>query len=136
MPSDITNPLLAEADRAREDLRSRVDQLRRKLDDVRDRIARIDLSEQIHRHPWPAVGIAFALGALAGRGVRRPPRAVPERSFGRTALGALGAVALHVLRELALARLGRSARHWWSEHGGEPLDDIPPGHRAGTRPEP
>jgi hypothetical protein len=134
MPSDITDPLLADADLARDDLRSRIDQLRHKLDDVRDRIARIDLSEQIHRHPWPAVGIAFALGALAGRGIRRAPRAAPERTFSRTAVGAVGAIGLHVLRELVLAQLGRTARRWWGEHGGEPFDDVHPAYRADPRP--
>jgi hypothetical protein len=137
MPSDITDPLLADADCARGDARSRIDQLRRKLDDVRDRIDRIDLPAQIHRHPWPAVGIAFALGALAGRGARRSaPRGATERLFGSTALGAASALALHVLRELALAQLGRTARRWWSEHGGPSHDDVHAAHRADTRPFP
>lgn len=134
MPSDITDPLLADRGRERDELRSRVDLLSRKLDDMRDRISRIDLSEQIHRHPWPAVGIAFALGALAGRGIRRAPRATPERSFGSAAFGVVGTLALHVLRELALAHLGRTARRWWSEHGGAPLDDVYPADRTDTRP--
>jgi len=131
MPSDMTDPLLADADRARADLRSRIDQLRHKLDDLRDRI---DLSGQVRRHPWPAVGIAFALGALAGFGPRRIPGATPERSFGSAALGALGTLALHVLRELALAQLSRMSSHWWSEHGGEPFDDARRAYRAARPP--
>src|SRR5262249_42706757 len=108
MPSDITDPLLAGRGRATDDLRSRIDLLRRKLDDARDRI---DLSGQIRRHPWPAIGIAFALGALAGHGARRrAAREIPERSSGSAALGAASALALHVLRELALAQLSRTAR--------------------------
>jgi len=137
MPSDITDPLLADAGCARNDMRSRIDLLRRKLDAARDRIARIDLSAQIHRHPWPAVGFAFALGALAGRRARRgSPRATPERLFGSTALGAASALALHVLRELAIAQLGRTARRWWSAYGDPSLDDVPPAYRADTRPFP
>lgn len=133
--SDITDPLLADRG-ATDDLRSRIDLLRRKLDGVRDRIRRIDLSGQIHRHPWPAVGIAFALGALAGSSARRASRAISERPFGSTALGALGTLALHAVRELALAQLGHAARRWWIEHGGEPLDDVHPAHRTGARPFP
>lgn len=133
MPSDLTDSLLADADRARADLRLRIDQLKdqlkRKLDDARHRI---DLPGQIQRHPWPAVGVAFALGALAGSGARRAPSAPAARSVGGAALGAVLDLALHVLRELALAQLGRTARRWWSEHGGEPLED--PAYRADAPP--
>ena len=136
MPRDINDPLLADIERARDDLRSRIDQLRDKLDAVRDRIHRIDLSGLIHRHPWPAVGIAFALGAFAGRRAAPPSRATPERSFGSTAIGAVGTLALHVLRELAIAQLGAAANRWWNAHGGEPLDEVHPAYRTDTRPSP
>lgn len=130
MPSDITDSFLTDsflaADQREDRVRSRVRLLRRKLEDARDRIDR-SLSAQIDRHPWPAVGIAFALGVLAGRLARRSaPRPTPERSFGGAALGALGSLGLHVLRELAVAQLRRTASRWWSEHGGGPLDDVHP----------
>jgi hypothetical protein len=120
MSSDLTDSLLPETDRARADLRLRVDQLKRKLHAVGHRI---DLPAQIRRHPWSAVGVAFALGALAGSGARRASSVSAERSLGGAAVGAVFSLALHVVRELALAQLGRTARRWWSEHGGEPFED-------------
>ncbi|HEY0483838.1 MAG TPA: hypothetical protein VGD37_40240 [Kofleriaceae bacterium] len=120
--TDITDPYLAdaghEAERAEELLRARVEELKRKFDDVR---ARIDLSGEIHRHPWPAVGIAFAVGALAGV-IRSGARtAAQPRSFTRVALGAVGALGLHVVRELAVGQLGRVAKSWLlDQDGGAP----------------
>lgn len=135
--SSHTDPYTAgpprRGERAEADLRSAIDLLRDKLDDARRRINRIDLSAQIQRHPWRAVGIALAIGAVAGRRGRRRT-AAPGRSLGGMAVGALGAIGLHVLRELAVAHLGRSARRWWSEHGGPPFDEDDALHRANIDP--
>lgn len=123
--TDTTDPLLADDDRrgarATDMLRDRIDGLRRKLVDAG---GRIDLPGRIRRRPWTAVGIAFALGALSGGIAGAASRRVPTRTRGRRAMSALAAIGLHVVRELAIAELGRSARRWWIEHGGEALDDA------------
>ena len=83
---------------------------------------RLDVPEHIRRHPWPAIGIAFALGALAGRGGRRfVLAAAGEPSRGRPALALIGKLAFRVLRELALAQVGLAARRWLDQRGG--MDD-------------
>ena len=123
--TDLTDPQLADdgrrGARAADMLRDRIDGLRRKLVDASDRI---DLPGQIRRHPWSAVGIAFALGALSSGIAGAASRPVPTRTRGRRAVSALAALGLHVVRELAIAQLGRSARRWWIEHGGDALDDA------------
>lgn len=135
--SSYTDPYSAggprRGERAEADLHSSIDLLREKFDNVRRRITRIDLSAEIQRHPWRAAGIALALGAIAGRRARRSA-AAPGRSFGGMAVGALGAIGLHVLRELAVAQLGHGARRWWSEHGGPPIDQADGPHRVNIDP--
>ncbi|TMQ09765.1 MAG: hypothetical protein E6J90_02595 [Deltaproteobacteria bacterium] len=123
MPGTPLDPVIAEADqrveRAKASLRSRVGLLERRFVDVRDRL---DVPEHIRRHPWPAIGIAFALGALAGRGGRRfVLAAAGEPSRGRPALALIGKLAFRVLRELALAQVGLAARRWLDQRGG--MDD-------------
>jgi hypothetical protein len=132
----MVDPVLAEADRrverAKASLRARFGHLERRLGDVRDRV---DVPAQIRRHPWPAVGIALAVGALAGR--RRESSAsmalaaaplasgiaAGGRSLSRVALGALGALGLRVARELVIIQLSRVARRWWDEHGRGQFED-------------
>ena len=126
--SDTTDPVIADADqrveRAKASLRSRIHLLERKLGDVRDRL---DVPEKISRHPWPAVGVAFALGALAGwRASPTLPRVSTERSLAALATSALGALGVQIVRELVVAQLGRSAKRWWSEHGGRFPDELGP----------
>jgi hypothetical protein len=146
MASNTTDSVVAEADRrverAKASLRARIAVLERRLGDVRDRI---DLPEQIRRHPLPAVGIAFAFGALVGGRGRRPTGraaspAAPAlarkpRTLGGTALALLSALGLQLLRELALRQLRRTAERWWSEHGGS-LDDHDPARDHAPRAEP
>lgn len=134
------DPVIVEADRrverAKASLRARLAVLERRLGDVRERV---DVPSRIRKHPWPAVGIALALGALAGR--RREPStsmalvAAPLASdiaegggsLGRTALRALGRLGFRVVRELAIIQLSRVARRWWDEHGGPQFDDYQTG---------
>jgi len=119
--TDITDRIVAEAGQYAEDaVRARAEELKHKLDEAR---ARIDLSGQIRRHPWPAIGIALAAGALAGLSAGRsaPPRG--RGKLGGAAMTALGTLALHLVRELAIAQLGRSAKRWWRDHRGDDLDD-------------
>jgi len=134
------DPVVAEADRrverAKASLRARIAVIERRIGDVRDRV---DVPSQIRKHPWPAVGIALALGALAGR--RREPSssmalvaaplasdlAAGGGSLGRTALRALGRLGFRVVRELAIIQLSRVARRLWDEHGGPQFDDYQTG---------
>jgi len=114
------DPVIADADRrverAKASLRSRLATLEDRLGDVRERL---DVAEQIRRHPLPAVGIALALGALAGRrGASSGSAIIVQRSFGGTAMGILGAIALRIVREIAIMQLGRVARQW-AEAPGE-----------------
>jgi hypothetical protein len=118
MSSDTTDPVIdpaiADADRrverAKASLRSRFEQLERRFVDVRDRL---DVPEQIRRHPLPAVGIALALGALAGHGSRRAAIDAPaERSLGGAALAMAATLALRLVREMAIAQLGITAKRY------------------------
>jgi hypothetical protein len=137
MANHTTDPVVVEADqrveRAKASLRARIAVLERRLGDVRDRI---DLPAQIRRHPLPAVGIAFAFGALVGgRGRRIAPGGAASpistaiiarpRTAGGTALAVLSALGVQLLRELALEALGRTAQRWWlpqspDDRGGSP----------------
>jgi hypothetical protein len=144
MASNPTDPVVVEADRrverAKASLRARMAVLERRLGDVRDRI---DLPEQIRRHPLPAIGIAFALGALVGGRGRRtaarlappaaPPLAPRPRTFGGAALAIASALGFQLLRELAVGQLMRTAERLWREQGGpfaehdprnDPGDDL------------
>lgn len=124
--NDTYDPAIAEADqraeRAKASLRSRLATLEERIGEVRKQV---DVPAHIQRHPWPAVGIAFALGLLAGgRGARISVGSSAERSLGGAALAALGALGLRVVRELAISQLSRAARQWWTEHGGASDDDA------------
>jgi len=70
-------------------------------------IKRIDVRSEIVTHPFTAVGICAAAGALVGL--------VQPSSSGRLsrALFALtGAIGFRLVREAAIARLGNAARDW------------------------
>ena len=114
------DPVIAEADRrverAKASLRARLATLEHRLGDVRDRL---DVAGQVRRHPLPAVAIALAIGALAGRrGARSVSAGVAERSLGATAMAAIGAIGLRIVREIAISQLSRAARQW-AEAPGE-----------------
>ena len=132
MASNTTDPVVVEADRrveqAKASLRARFAVLERRLGDVRDRI---DLPAQIRRHPLPAVGIAFALGALVGARGRAAGRAAPAaapvliarpRTLGSMALAVVSGLAFQLLRELAIGQLRRTAERYWREGDGS-LDE-------------
>jgi hypothetical protein len=108
------------AERAKASLMARLEQLKQRFADVKHQV---DVRAQIAKHPLPAVGIAFALGVLAGLPGSRTPS--PESTAGRSLTGAavagLAAVGLRLLREVALSQLGSVAKQWWIEHtGGSP----------------
>jgi len=122
-PSDTA---VAEADqraeRAKASLLSRVEQLKHKLGDARHKL---DLRSQIAKHPLPAIGIAVVLGAAAASRFRSSASggAVPHSLTG-TALAALTALGLRMVREVALGQLGHVAKQWLVEHGGVPSFDA------------
>lgn len=119
------DPVIAEAgrrsDRAKASLRARLATLEHRIGDVRDRF---DIPEQIRRHPLPAVGIALAFGALAGFGSSRRASHVAGRSFGATAVAALGALGLRIVREIAISQLSRAARQWIDPSAVGEADDL------------
>jgi hypothetical protein len=113
---------VAEADRrverAKASLLARIDLLKHKIGDAKHQL---DFKAQIAKHPLPAIGVAFALGALAAM-TRQPaaPRdaSFPEaRSLTSAALGALAALGLRMARELAIGQLGSVAKQWWDQGG-------------------
>lgn len=112
-------------ERAKASLKSRMAMLEHRLGEVRERV---DLVAHIRRHPLPAAAIALGLGMLAAR---RPVPALPgpgsaaERTLAGTAVAALGALAVRLLRELAIGQLSDGARRWWLEHGGAPGEHAP-----------
>src|SRR5262244_706617 len=132
MPThDAVDPSVEEADRraerAKESLLSRVELLKERLAEARHRF---DPTEQIARHPLPAVGLAFALGVISGLGSGRQAHGeAPRSSLMGAALAGLAAVTLRIVRELAMAQLGNAAHDWWTARGGASSSEA---HRSGT----
>jgi hypothetical protein len=122
MPThDVVDPSVQEADlraaRAKESLLARVEMLKRRFSDAKHRF---NPQEQIARYPIPAVGAAFALGVIAGltRGRSSVPGGGRSSLTGALVTG-LAAVALRVVREIAMTQLGHAAHGWWTAREGE-----------------
>ncbi len=124
MPAnDSPESPVAEADRrverAKASLLARVELLKHKIGDAKHQL---DFKAQIAAHPLPAIGIAFAIGALAAMSGQpsapRAPRVPGEHSLTGAALGALAAFGLRLARELAIGQLGNAAKQWWATQGG------------------
>jgi hypothetical protein len=129
MPSnESADPTVQEADqraaRAKASLLSRVELLKHKLTDTKQKL---DLPAQIALHPLPAVGIAFALGVLAGLRHTSPVRFREPggRSLKHAAITALAAIGLRMVRDLAFDQLGLFAKQWWTARDGKAAR---PGH--------
>ncbi len=90
------------------------DRLKAKLGNFR---GSIDLERRIAEHPLPAVGIAFALGAIVGlvrtlgRGHERA-EAVKNSTLGGAITGAITALAMRMAKDYALSHLSGAARKW------------------------
>jgi hypothetical protein len=115
MPTTDVDPSVQEADlraaRAKESLLARVEELKHRFTEVKHRF---NPQEQIANYPIPAVGLAFALGVIAGLGGRRSMPDNTRSSLTGAALAALGTVVLRIVREAAMAQLGRAAHDWWA----------------------
>ena len=115
MPTTDVDPSVQEADeratRAKESLLSRVEELKQRFTDAKHRF---DPQEQIARHPIPAIGLAFALGVIAGLGRSRRAPDGARSSLAGAAIAGLATVGLKIVREAAMAQLGRAAHDWWS----------------------
>ncbi len=79
---------------------------KQKFGEVRRRIKSIDLRSAVVDHPFPAIGIGFAVGALVG--LLRP---MPQRGRVSSARVGVGtALAFRLIRETAITQLGAYAR--------------------------
>ena len=133
MPTnDFVDPTVQEAEqrveRAKASLSSRVEALKDKLIDVRDKL---DLPGQIANHPLPSVGIAFVLGMIAGRLRTAAP---PPRSLTSAAVSALAAFGLRLVRDAALVQLSHTAQEWWARHGERPAPEVHASHAPAGEP--
>jgi hypothetical protein len=137
MPTQETaDPTASDADRrverAKASLLARVELLKHKLSDVKETF---DVRAQIAKHALPAVGIAFALGAAAGlrRSRSAPDHEPTSHPLRSAAFAAVSAFGLRAVREVALAKLGDIVKQWWTEHGGEPQEDVMSPHDTDAR---
>jgi hypothetical protein len=127
MPTTDVDPSVQEADlrsaRAKESLLARVEELKHRFTEAKHRF---NPQEQIAKHPIPAVGIALALGVIAGLGGRRSVPDGARSSLTGAALAGLATVALRVVREAAMAQLGRAAHDWWAaREDAAPMGESP-----------
>ena len=113
-PEDNAPDSVADADeraeRAKESLSSRIDELGRRYRTAKNMG---NISDKIARHPWPAVGIAVALGAFAGlAGHLGRPDDTGERKLRHTLIAGAGALLLRLARSYAMGQLSDSAKSW------------------------
>lgn len=95
---------------------------------ARSVLARVEAA--ITAHPLPAVGAAFALGAIAGL-ARKAMKGDGERSIGGMVVAGIGAVALRLAKSYAFSRLGDAAKSWLvDEYRGTAPSDT---ERAASR---
>ena len=95
--------------------RGRMDAVKEKLGQVGRKLKRIEVRESIVDHPFAAVGISAAVGAVIA--LARP---VPERSrTGNLFMAALSAIGLRIVREAAMRQFGSMAKEWLQNRQGE-----------------
>ncbi len=124
MPNpDVVDPTIEEADRraerAKASLLARVEVLKKRVAEAKHKL---DVPSQIAKHPWPAVGVAFALGVALGfgrKGSSTPHRVVAgKRSVGDMVLTAAAALGIRLVRDAALAQLTDVAKQWLQKNAG------------------
>lgn len=86
----------------------------------------------ISSHPLPAVGAAFALGAIVALASGRADKG--ERSVGGMIVAGLGAVALRIAKSYAFSRLGAAAKTWLMNELGADQPASPAEHAASREP--
>lgn len=119
-PDDHTDDApdtVAEADerveRARESLSSRIDELGRRFRSAKNMG---NIADKIAQHPWPAMGIAVALGAFAGAASHLGrPGPDGEHKLRHTLIAGAGALLLRLAKSYALGQLGDTAKSWIDE---------------------
>lgn len=79
-----------------------------------------DLEAPIASHPWPAIGVAVALGAFVGFATRRPRTGA--RSLGGAMVAGAGAIVLRLIRSYALEKLAGTAKSWIDERARPTID--------------
>lgn len=100
---------------ARADLLAHVEELARRVQDMR---AKLDIKSKIAANPWPAVGIAFAVGALLALPKRsKKTRNVQAAEVKGGLIGAgaatLGTLAFTLIKNIAMSHLSGVAKDWW-----------------------
>lgn len=127
---DTTQDPDRRVEEARESLLARVEELGRRLHDVREKL---DIKSKIAAHPWPAVGIALAAGALlafpSGSSKRSRSRDVQAAEVKSGLIGAaaatLGTLVFTLVKNVAMHQLSGYARDWWERRvqmEGQPME--------------
>jgi len=143
MPSeDVVDPIVEEADRraerAKASLLARVEVLKQRVTEARHKL---DVPAQIARHPWPTLGVAFALGVAAGfgrKGSASLEEAPPQRTVGDILLAAAAALGIRIVRDAAIGQISEIARAWWiarsGEQAGATTSEVEVGQRGDLEP--
>ncbi len=112
-PQDTVADADERVERAKESLSSRIDELGRRYRTAKNMG---NISEKIAKHPWPAVGIAVALGAFAGLANHLGHvEDNGERKLRHTLMAGAGALLLRLAKSYALGQLSDSAKSWIDE---------------------
>lgn len=102
-----------EADRiveqAKESLMSRVEELGRRFKDAKNKF---DVEAQIGAHPLPAIGIAFAIGAVVALAGGRKHAPDAKRGLRGAVMAGVGALAMRMIKEIAFSQLAGAAKTW------------------------
>lgn len=116
-PDDIAPaPADERAERAKESLSSRIDELGRRFRSAKNLGNLGNIAEKVVAHPWPAVGIAVAIGAFAGAaGHRGRPSDGGEHKLRHTLIAGAGALLLRLVKSYVLGQLGDQAKSWIDE---------------------
>jgi len=106
---------------ARESMLNRVEELGRRIQGAK---AKLDIPAHIAAHPWLAVGIAFAGGALLGLpGKRTKASAVASKGEVKSglmgaAIATIGSLAFQLAKSVAFHQLSGEAKNWWDHKYG------------------
>jgi hypothetical protein len=108
----------ARLEAAKESLTHRFEELHRRFNEAKHKLS---VTDQIAAHPWPAVGIALAVGALLGfSSGGKKPTIVEQKSVGgritEALVGIAGTIALKMIREMAVKQFGGAAKKWWEDN--------------------